>query len=103
MPIEKKKKKIKKIDITGVVEGGCISPFIDCAHIKRETVLVRDTYLPAILVKSELCHSNSEARRIIRTQGIIINDQKITDCDYKNNLDEFNIDHNDRFLKIVKA
>ena len=42
---------------------------------------VKDSYLPHVLVKLKVCSNNAEARKYIRTKGVVVNGIPTNSCD----------------------
>lgn len=52
---------------------------------------VKDNYLPHALVKIKLCENNAEARKYIRSEGVILNGNLTHDTDATNESNNFEL------------
>lgn len=55
-------------------------------------ISVKDNYLPSVLVKLKICENNAQARKMIRGQGIMLNDNLTKNTDATNNSEQFEIE-----------
>ena len=49
--------------------------------VEPKFVGVKDNYLPHVLVKLGICSNNGDARRYIRTKGVLLNGVPTNSCD----------------------
>lgn len=67
------------------------------------TFVIKDEYLPNVLVKLGLFKNNAEARTYIRKDGITLNGKKTKNCDATNGSNNFTINWGNTIWEVFKV